>query len=90
MRLKGHTGVLFDSRFIKRKGMDGISILTVSDDRSIRCWDLNLDGGTYNQSLELYGHRSRVWTARQCQGSDGIPLIASVSEDSTCKIWAMN
>lgn len=32
--------------------------------------------------LELYGHRSRVWTLGETKD-----FIVSASEDTTCKLW---
>lgn len=55
-------------------------IMSVSDDRSIRVWAL--EGNSYVQKEELYGHRSRVWSVRETYD-----MIASVSEDATCKLW---
>ena len=34
---------------------------------------------------EFYGHRSRVWAVRYTGD-----MLASVSEDATCKIWNFN
>ena len=36
-KLKGHTGVIFDTYFLKAKE-EGIYIGSVSDDRSVRVW----------------------------------------------------
>ena len=74
-RLEGHTGVIFDVRFISPQ-----VIASVSDDRSIRVWTQK--DGAYVQSRELYGHRSRVWAVRATKD-----MLASVSEDATCKLW---
>lgn len=75
-RLNGHTGVIFDLKFMR----DGLSLMSVSDDRSIRVWKHK--EGEYVQTEEFYGHRSRVWAVAETQD-----MIASVSEDATCKIW---
>ena len=55
-------------------------MVSVSDDRSIRIWS-PIDN-EMQQVAELYGHRSRIWAVRETKD-----MIASVSEDSTCKIW---
>lgn len=75
-RLEGHTGVIFDVRFLRQSE----DIVSVSDDRSIRVWTPH-EGG-YSQSHEFYGHRSRVWAVRETKD-----MLASVSEDATCKLW---
>lgn len=78
-RLQGHTGVIFDSRFMS----GSFDIMSVSDDRSIRIW--RLQDNSYKQEFEMYGHRSRVWAVRQTAD-----MVASVSEDATCKLWSLS
>lgn len=61
-RLQGHTGVIFDVKFMK----SGLDVVSVSDDRSIRVWEHPAGSGEaeYSQKHEFYGHRSRVWAVR--------------------------
>eukprot|EP00347_Sterkiella_histriomuscorum_P019530 403341280 len=79
-KLEGHAGVLFDVRFLT----DSI-VASVSDDRSLRIWKLDLENvGQYQQVCEYYGHRSRVWRLDEL-GYDG--MLVTVSEDATCRLW---
>jgi len=79
IKLEGHDGVIFDVRFLRKD-----LVASVSDDRSMRLWKLNLDSCTYAQLGEFYGHRSRIWKLREL---DYQGMIATVCEDATCKIW---
>eukprot|EP00795_Rhopilema_esculentum_P011998 gene11998-2581_t len=73
-RLKGHEGVIFSIRFTS----SGEHLLSVSDDRSIRKWDIKSE-----ECLQvLYGHTARVWDATYLN-----ELIVSIGEDATCFIW---
>ena len=38
----------------------------------------------------MYGHTSRIWKLAQLQDNDGSMVLASSSEDATCKIWKVN
>ena len=53
-KLKGHTGVIFDSYFLRSKN-DEIWVGSVSDDRSVRIWK------DESQIAIMFGHSSRVW-----------------------------
>lgn len=76
-RLQGHTGVIFDVRFLSGEGHD---LASVSDDRTMRVW--KKEGDEYVQERELYGHRARIWSVKETQN-----FYATVSEDATCKLW---
>lgn len=79
IKLEGHDGVIFDVKFLRKD-----LVASVSDDRSMRLWKLNLENSTYTQLGEFYGHRSRIWKLREL---DYKGMIATVCEDATCKIW---
>ena len=69
-------GVIFSVVFTS----DGNRLLSVSDDRSIRHWDLITE-----ECLQvLYGHKARVWDA-QFLGQ----FIISIGEDAACIVWDM-
>jgi WD40 repeat protein len=55
MRLTGHEGSVFDLGFNE----DGTKLVSCSDDRSIRVWDLN--DSSAEPVVLFYGHESRVW-----------------------------
>lgn len=38
----------------------------------------------------MYGHTSRIWKLAQLPDNDGSMVLASSSEDATCKIWKVN
>lgn len=69
-------------------------LLTVSDDRTMRLWNLNHDTASNSWSFEqvfvAWGHISRLWDAAFLQStslSNNQVLIASCSEDGTIKMW---
>ncbi|KAG9070558.1 WD repeat-containing protein 6 [Linnemannia hyalina] len=74
--LIGHEGILFGIRW----NDDGNAVCTVSDDRSIRIWDIthptNITHTTH------FGHTARVW---DCQIVG--PYLISISEDASCRVW---
>ncbi|KAF9330500.1 WD repeat-containing protein 6 [Linnemannia elongata] len=74
--LIGHEGILFGIRWSD----DGKAVCTVSDDRSIRIWDIthptNITHTTH------FGHTARVW---DCQIVG--PYLISISEDASCRVW---
>ncbi|KAG0251379.1 WD repeat-containing protein 6 [Actinomortierella ambigua] len=73
--LVGHEGILFGIRWSE----DGSHLTTVSDDRTIRLWDLTKADTPH---VVLYGHMARVW---DCQMAG--QYLVSISEDATCRIW---
>ena len=61
-KLKGHTGVIFDTLFLESgnsQSESDICIGSVSDDRTVRIWR------NENQVAEMYGHTSRIWKLAQ-------------------------
>ena len=80
-RLLGHTGVIFDTLYL-RNG----AVASVSDDRTVRVWQ---DGESI---AEMYGHSSRIWKLAQLEStssSDDELVIVTASEDATCKVWSV-
>ncbi|KAI7826585.1 hypothetical protein BC939DRAFT_501763 [Gamsiella multidivaricata] len=74
--LVGHEGILFGIRWSD----DGRAVCTVSDDRTIRVWDIahstNITHSTH------FGHTARVWDC-QIVGQ----YLISISEDASCRVW---
>ncbi|KAG2330926.1 hypothetical protein Bca52824_002106 [Brassica carinata] len=78
LRLTGHEGSIF--RIVW--SLDGSKLVSVSDDRSARIWEID------SQEVigpVLFGHSVRVW---DCCISDS--LIVTAGEDCTCRIWGMD
>lgn len=87
--MRGHTGVIFDTLFLKlddSESMSSFCIGSVSDDRSVRVWSEK------GQIAEMYGHTSRIWKLDQlAYKTEGNPLhIVTSSEDATCKVWSVH
>jgi WD40 repeat protein len=70
----GHDGVIFNLSFPD----DFQTLISTSDDRSVRAWDIK--SGTLTKSF--FGHGSRVWRALKFKN-----YIFSVGEDASCKVW---
>lgn len=78
LRLTGHEGSIF--RIVW--SLDGSKIVSVSDDRSARIWEID------SQEVVgpvLFGHSVRVW---DCCISDS--LIVTAGEDCTCRVWGVD
>ncbi|XP_046645596.1 WD repeat-containing protein 6-like [Daphnia pulicaria] len=97
-RLTGHNGVIFSINY------DEVSrtIISTSDDRSVRFWSLQCEDEVPNKlslwSLfqrskihpkhELYGHEARVWNSVIIrQNQCDSGLVASLGEDSRICLW---
>ncbi|KAG6556956.1 hypothetical protein Mapa_001372 [Marchantia paleacea] len=84
--LAGHEGSIYRLTW----STDGLTLVSVSDDRSARVWH---SGGRDNNTGDqwvlpvkvgpvLYGHGARLW---DCYVSE--KLLITASEDCTCRIW---
>ncbi|KAJ1973151.1 WD repeat-containing protein 6, partial [Dimargaris verticillata] len=86
-RFIGHEGVIFKLRF----NSNGTMLATVSDDRTIRLWQIlpanSQTGGSTDtidaQPVTLFGHQGRVW---DCLILDR--CLVSIAEDTTCRVWS--
>ncbi|KAL8150342.1 hypothetical protein V2J09_020150 [Rumex salicifolius] len=87
-RLLGHQGSIFRLSW----SANGSKLISVSDDRSARVWNIdsetNRDGystnddSDFSSSLVLYGHNARVWDCCIFES-----LIVTAGEDCTCRLW---
>ncbi|EPY49353.1 WDR6 family WD repeat protein [Schizosaccharomyces cryophilus OY26] len=74
--LSGHEGACFDIRFSD----DGQYLSTVSEDRTVRLWELKKQ----NRLLATgFGHTARVWKCRFLSNSS----LVTISEDLTLRKW---
>ncbi|KAL8253963.1 hypothetical protein R6Q59_032184 [Mikania micrantha] len=90
-RLTGHEGSIFRITW----SLDGSKLVSVSDDRSARIWEVPNAKKISNNAAELtispssesvlFGHSARVW---DCCMSDS--LIITVGEDCTCRVWGLD
>eukprot|EP00055_Hartaetosiga_balthica_P015127 m.87294 g.87294 ORF g.87294 m.87294 type:complete len:1189 (+) comp8787_c0_seq3:100-3666(+) len=92
--LSGHDGVIFNVRF----SPSGHKLLSLSDDRSARVWNLNFpttttttndgyeeksdDPTVLSSVLTLYGHSSRVWIGLMLKD-----LVVTAGEDGIVCVW---
>ncbi|KAG7935603.1 uncharacterized protein OGAPODRAFT_93037, partial [Ogataea polymorpha] len=78
-RLHGHMGSIFGLW----TSNDGRWLVSCSDDRSIRVWNL----GSGEQVATGWGHGSRIWWLRIYAEEEGRFSVLSGSEDLTCRTW---
>lgn len=87
--LTGHLGVIFKTKFVSEG-----ELISVSDDRTVRYWNVNnkikLDNSIENNSnippITFIGHTARVWNVEYIKVRDE-EFILSVGEDTTCRIF---
>ncbi|KAI3787476.1 hypothetical protein L1987_41973 [Smallanthus sonchifolius] len=91
------SGTIFNETAIFRITwcLDGSKLVSVSDDRSARIWEVLNAKNDSNNAAEvtispssgpvLFGHSARVW---DCCMSDS--LIITVGEDCTCRVWGLD
>ncbi|CAA0824947.1 Transducin family protein / WD-40 repeat family protein [Striga hermonthica] len=87
-RLVGHEGSIFRIAWFS----NGLKLISVSDDRSARIWEVEAENKVSCKSLPgcvnhlvgpvLFGHNARVW---DCCIFDS--LIITAGEDCTCRVW---
>jgi WD40 repeat protein len=81
--LKGHQGVIFNLQFISEN-----SLLSVSDDRTTRLWEVDFNKN-YIPVVDVFiGHSARVWDAKIFNFKNNKFLVSS-SEDSTLRIYCL-
>ncbi|XP_024018186.1 uncharacterized protein LOC21397028 [Morus notabilis] len=85
-KLVGHEGSIFRLSW----SSDGSKLVSVSDDRSARVWEVCSGTEDYENlrestGLVLFGHSARVW---DCCIFDS--LIVTTSEDCTCRVWGLD
>ncbi|KAL0436033.1 UNVERIFIED_CONTAM: WD repeat-containing protein 6 [Sesamum radiatum] len=84
-RLVGHEGSIFRIAWFS----NGMKLVSVSDDRSARIWEVQAEKGVsckdrvnHLAGPVLFGHSARIW---DCCIYDS--LIITAGEDCTCRIW---
>ncbi|XP_056163038.1 uncharacterized protein LOC115689569 isoform X2 [Syzygium oleosum] len=83
-RLVGHEGSIFRIAW----SSDGSKLVSVSDDRSARIWEVHCKSRYSKDAGEvglLFGHSARVW---DCYISDN--LIVTAGEDCSCRVWGLD
>ena len=77
-RLQRHTDIVWSANF----SPDGSKIVTASDDKTSRVWDVN-----GNLITELKGHTGTVYSANF--SPDGSKIVTA-SDDKTSRVWDVN
>ncbi|XP_042002796.1 uncharacterized protein LOC121752004 isoform X1 [Salvia splendens] len=87
-RLVGHEGSIFRIAWFS----NGTKLVSVSDDRSARIWEVQAEKGiSCNATQEqvnqiegpvLFGHNARIWDCCIFES-----LIITAGEDCTCRVW---
>ena len=96
----GHEGSVFGVRMAPKSKIyqrDRHLMVSCSDDRSIRLWDISaaLEGTVGSQVPEkclgsARGHVSRIWSVRFLPQSGGLPQLLSFGEDGTTQRWQIS
>lgn len=74
--LNGHEGSIFNVQFSKC----GSKVVSCSDDRSIRVWDIDRE-----TCLAVgWGHMARIWQLKFLENN-----IISTGEDNTARVWEL-
>ena len=79
--LEGHAGVVHSVQF----SPDGLTLVSTSDDRSVRLWNYNPSEKEWNNKWVAWGHCARVWTVKLATGT-----VVSASEDGTTRVWSLS
>ncbi|XP_021812748.1 uncharacterized protein LOC110755775 isoform X3 [Prunus avium] len=85
-KLSGHEGSIFRIAW----SFDGSKLVSVSDDRSARVWEVSSETKHSEKlgkpiGLVLFGHNARVWDC--CIFGS---LIVTAGEDCTCCVWGLD
>lgn len=80
--LEGHAGIIHSVRFSD----NGRLIASTSDDRSVRLWSYSCENDVNEWKAKWvgWGHSARVWSVAFVTDA-----LASVAEDATTRIWAL-
>lgn len=76
--LQGHAGAIHSLQFAS----NGHSLVSTSDDRSVRYWCYNAEQEAWQQKWVAWGHTARVWNAALSSQA-----VVSVAEDGTIRSW---
>eukprot|EP01029_Cantina_marsupialis_P000135 TRINITY_DN1013_c0_g2_i1.p1 TRINITY_DN1013_c0_g2~~TRINITY_DN1013_c0_g2_i1.p1 ORF type:complete len:1271 (+),score=427.91 TRINITY_DN1013_c0_g2_i1:146-3958(+) len=77
-KLKGHKGVIFRTHW----HISGKAVLSTSDDRTVRRWDID-ETGNWNLTWSSFGHKARVWDAAFISDKH----VVTSSEDASIIVW---
>ncbi|KAL3689810.1 hypothetical protein R1sor_016119 [Riccia sorocarpa] len=88
-RLLGHEGSIYRLTW----SLDGLTLVSVSDDRSARVWHSGGVEQPFSGHWEaqarvgpiLYGHGARLWDSDVSE-----KLLITASEDCTCRVWTID
>ncbi len=85
IKLNGHEGSIFGITI----SSDGTRVISCSDDRSIRMWDIDSNSmDNYEKCIAIgWGHFARIWGLQFLNDNEH---IFSISEDCTCRLWHLN
>ena len=96
---QAHEGTIFGIRMsqqLKAIGGPARMLLSCSDDRTIRLWDISdIDTSTPGRIptgdclANTMGHASRIWKVGFLHGHDGATKIISAGEDGTAQLWSI-
>jgi WD40 repeat protein len=83
--LKGHEGAIFGMDYAFQTN----TLASVSDDRTLRLWDLNdpSDDSLSKHHFICYGHLARIWCVKFASADT---LAVTASEDCCCRIWSVD
>lgn len=94
--LTGHSGVVHSVRWFQDG--DRIALASTSDDRSVRKWAWDNTQEQWIEKWVGWGHSARVWSVSPVYSkvlasdasvsSPSLPLLISVAEDGTARVWS--
>ena len=69
---------------------DGLDLVSLSVDRSVRVWKVSGDGGKAECARVLLGHQGRATSACFAVGGGGERLLVTSSTDATARVWDLS